>query len=361
MVEHTDVEERLRTHFASSTLAGRLPGGSRADVQTRARRLRRRRQQAFGLVAGLALVGGGFIGAEMSDREPTTAVVASDPRDLVAIVPDSDRFEIVSATPPAEYDAPAGRFGNLTMYQQLNKDGSVAAAVAVGVVTSHAQQSTLLDLFPLDETVDGEAARYPLGDSDTATNGLVVVERPTGTHTIRVAGRNLDVSTVVAVLESVQLTDDGEIRHLNLPDGVPAEPIYDGPGASQFETVPTLSTSATYIDMNSFQQFAVATVRDRSVLPAGSLAWLFDGTVVPGSDPQTVIGRDHQHTHVAYWQLTQGTSVTVTSPKPLPLDLIQQIQTDSQELDAAAWNRLVEERLNQPDDTTVDTTTSSVP
>lgn len=319
-----------------------------------ARHRLRRRRQGLAVVAGIAVLGTGFAAVGLSDDGASTSVASSETGDFVAVVPDPDRFELVSGGEPESNDRPATRDGTITIYQRLNEDGTIAAAVAVGVVEPSKQQSTLLDVQPLaDGTAQGENGTYALGHNDEVTNGLVIVERTSSRHIIRVAGRHLDVPATVGILESVDVTDAGEVARIELPDGMPQEPVYSGPDVSHFGTVPDLSTSGRYRDLDSGQEFTVLTSRGRSALPAEALAWRFDGTVLSANPGPVMVG-GHHDTFVAYWRLDvdRASSVTVYSDDPLTPDALRRIQADSQPVDAAEWSELLDGRLARTDVTT---------
>ncbi len=356
MSDHLDLLQRAANRGT--------PRGMDRVVAGARHRLRRRRQQGIAAVAGVALVGTGIMTTGLLDGDSTTSVASSQDDDFVALVPDLDRFELVSGTEPESWDTPASRLGNITIYQHLNEDGSVAAAAAVAVVDPTKQQSTLLDVVPLAEgTAEGRHGKYPLGQDDRATNGLVVVEQTTPTHTIRVAGRHLDVPTTVEILESVELTAEGEIAHIELPGGLPTVPAYDGPDISRFGLLPALSTGGHYRDLETGQELTIVTVRDASALPAESVAWYIDGTVLPDSAPPTVVGEDHE-SHVAHWRLDARSWVRVFSDSPLTTDLIRQIQTESRAVDATAWADLIKDRTLREQTTGTEpppTTTTTTP
>jgi len=353
MSEHLDLLQRAANRGT--------PRGIDRVVADARHRLRRRRRQGIAMVAGVALVGTGVMATGLPDRDSTTAVASSQDGDFVAMVPDLDRFELVAGTEPESWDAPASRLGNITIYQHLNEDGSVAAAAAVAVVDDKREQSTLLDVPPLAEgTAEGENGDYPLGHDDRATNGLVVVERSTPTHTIRVAGRRLDVPTTVGILESVELTTQGQIAQIELPGDLHPVPAYDGPDISRFGLLPALSTGGQYRDLDTGQELTIVTVRDASVLPAETVAWYLDGTVSARNSTPTVIG-ENLGSHVAYWRLDSRSLVKVFSQEPLTPELIHRIQTDGEPVDAAAWAELIEHRTLPPDVTAATTTTTSAP
>lgn len=354
MSEHLDLLQRAASR-------GTPRGIDRVFADAR-HRLRRRRQQVFGLVAGVAVLGAGLMTAGLDDGDSTTAVASSQDDDFVAVVLDPDRFELVTGTEPESWEYPESRLGNITIYQRLDEDGSVTAAAAVAVVDSTRQQSTLLDVRPLEEgTADGDNGTYRLGHHDLVTNGLVIVERATPTHTIRVAGRHLDVPATVKILESVELTAEGEIAQIELPDGLPAVPTYDGPDISRIGLLPALSTSGHYRDRDTGQNLTIVTERDGSVLPSETLAWWYiDGTVLSENAPPTVIGEDHE-SYVAHWRLDARSWVRMFSDAPLTTDLIRQVQTESRAVDATAWADLIKDRTlrEQTTETEPPTTTTT--
>jgi len=317
--------------------------------------LRRRQRRGIGMVAGVALAAAAFLAMGLPGEDSITAVASSQDGDVVALVPDPDRFTLVAGGEPETLDAPASRRGNLTIYQHVDKDGSVAAAAAIAVVNDDRDQSTLLDVVPLDDgTVEGEKGIYSLGHDDRTTNGLVVVERSTGLHTIRVAGRHLDVPTTVAILESVELTAAGEITEIELPDGLPTTPTYDGPDISRFGVLPAVSTSGHYRALDTGQDLTIITIRDDSLLPPETVAWYLDGTVSADAAIPTVIGED-LGSHVAYWRLDTRSAVKVSSQEPLTTGLIHRIQASGQPVDAAAWARFIEDSTAPPDVATTTT------
>lgn len=354
MSEHLDLLQRAATR-------GTPRGIDRVVAEAR-RRLRRRRQHGITVVAALVLVGTGIMATGLPDGDSTTAVASSQDDEFVAVVPDLVRFELVSGTEPEGWGYESG-LGNITIYQRLHDDGSVAVAAAIAVV-DRTTQSTILDMPPLaDGTAEGDNGTYPIGHDDWTTNGLVIVERTTPTHTIRVAGRYLDVPTTVDILESVELTAEGKIAKIKLPDQLPAVPTYDGPDISRMGKLPALSTGGHYRDQSTGQELTIVTARDASVLPAETLAWWYtDGTVLPANAPRTVVGEDRDF-HVAHWRLDARSWVRVSSEAPLTTDLIRQLQTDSRAVDAPAWADLIEDRTlrTQTTGTTTTTTTTTTP
>ena len=324
--------------------------------------LRRRRRQRLGSLVVLAVVFAGTWAALAAGDDPPTPVAAADPGDVVALVPNEGRFDVVEAYAPQHYEAPTGRLGHLAIYQQFSGDGSVSTAIAVGVVDKRQQQSTLLDVFPLAEgPVAGADGSSPMGASE-ATNNLVIIEAETADYRIRVAGRNLGQATVVATAESIALGDDGTIEHIDLPGQLSSgSATYDGPDISRMGMLPENSTSATYQDRKTGQRFTVLTVRDRSTLPAASLAWLFDGTVLADTPRPAVIGQQAFGDHVAYWNLDPTTSITVISADALNTNLVQELQETSHTADETIWHIIVQEHPGTETDATATTSTTTEP
>lgn len=322
--------------------------------------LRRSRLQRLSTLAVVAVVFAGTTWAVVATGDDTsTAVSTADPGDVVVLLPNEARFDVVEAYAPQHYKTPANQNGHLTIYQQFDDSGSVSTAIAIGVVDKREPQSTLLDVFRLAEgPIAGDAGRYAMGDSE-ATNNLVIVETETANYRIRVAGRSLEENTVVDTAESIGLRADGRIERIELPgELLGGNPTYDGPDISRVGVLPETSTSATYQDRETGQRFTVVTVRDRSTLPAPSLAWLFDGKVLSLAPQATVVGQQSVGDHVAYWNLDSNTSITVISADALITDLVLELQDTSRLVDATTWRSIVREHPGDESDATATTSTT---